>query len=453
MAYVIPKEHHRAVMRLFYTGVKLERLLQDTDLEVEAYTLNDITESNLPAQIYYSITPTVTNPMVTKTTKTVRFNKDDFVMRMDQLGASMAAMALEPYGRRNFGGYYLSRKTSGSIIQRATGTYTVRTANSLIPWWYHTWFLPVEVGKDIPAYRYIKKDLPATYPARINLPFMLTAVDMVHSLTQGEVEEIRVKMGLTVAPEYVSLLELPVLSTDNYKNKPAPADTPTWLAGKTEDGLTATEHLFVGAFLDPNGKRVNISPEFISRDVIVYDHPTIPASNDKYLRDLVLIVAPKGLAGDIFLRRYDGEFVKVRTAEAPGEPIAPGLVLVGGTADGATIDGVTLVWTKHIYDEGIILSNNMLNGYEIVGIKNVVGSGFNVHTEGDNVIARFTSEKKVEGVADIYLKRLDSLGDPDVFLRVKFNGSCKEDSTGCMTFSISMLFALALIPILFRKRK
>ncbi|MCL1875981.1 MAG: hypothetical protein FWF87_06970 [Synergistaceae bacterium] len=316
-AYIIPKEHHRAAMRLFYTGVKLERLLQDTDLEVEAYTVNDISEANLPAQMYYSITPTVANPMVTKTTKTVHFQKDDFVVRMDQLGASMAAMAIEPYGRRNFGGYFLSRKTSGSIIQRASGTYTVRAANSLIPWWYHTWFLPVEVGKDFPAYRYVKTEKLATYSARMNLPFMLTAVDMVHSPTQGEVEEIRVKMGLTVAPEYVSILELPVLSTDNYKNKPAPTDTPTWLAGKTEDGLTVTEHLFTGAFLDPDGKRIDISPEFIVRDAIFYEHPTIPASNDTYLRDLVTIVAPKGLTGNVFLKRNDGEFIKVRAVEEP----------------------------------------------------------------------------------------------------------------------------------------
>ena len=453
MAYIIPKEHHRAAMRLYYTGVKLERLAQDTEIEVEVYTLNEITESNLPAQIYYSITPTVANPMVTKTTRTIRFNKDDFVMRMDQLGASMAAMALEPYGRRNFGGYYLSRMTSGSTIQRASGTYTVRAGNSLIPWWYHTWFLPVEVGKDIPAYRYIKTEMPATYPARMNLPFMLTAVDMVHSPTQDEVEAIRVKMGLAVAPEYVSLLELPVLSTDNYKNIPAPADTPTWLAGKTEDGITVTEHLFVGAFLDPNGKRIDISAEYISRDAIFYEHPTFPASNDTYLRDMVLIVAPKGLAGDVFLRRTDGEFIKVRSAEASTAPIAPGLVLVGGKIDGTRIDGDILVWIDSFKDEGVILSNSMLNGYEIVGVENIVGSGFTVSLEGDKVIARFTSEKRVDGVADIYLKRTDSLGDPEVFVRVKFSGKADEDTTGCMTFSVSMLLALALIPMFTRKRK
>jgi len=453
MAYIIPKEHHRAAMRLHYMGVKLERLAQDTNLEVEAYRLNDITESNLPAQIFYSITPTTTNSMVTKNVKTVSFKKDDFVMRMDQLGASMAAMALEPYGRRNLGSYYLSRMTSGSVIQRATGTYTVRAANSLIPWWYHTWFLPVAVGQDIPAYRYMSTNMPATYPARMNIPFMLTAVDMVHSPTQDEVEAIRVKMGLAVAPAYISLLELPVLSTDNYKNKPAPANTPTWLAGKTEDGSTVTEHLFIGAFLDPNGNRIDIAPEFISRDIIFYEHPTIPASNDKFERDMVLIVAPKGLAGDVYLRRTDGEFIKVRSVVAPTAPLAPGLVLKGGKLDGTTILGDTLVWILPIRDQGIILSNNMLNGYEIVGVSNVVGSRLTVNLEGDMVVARFTGEPVVGGVADIYLRRTDSLGEPDEFIRVRFSGYSKEDLTGCMAFSVSLLLALALIPVFFRRRK
>jgi hypothetical protein len=164
-------------------------------------------------------------------------------------------------------------------------------------------------------------------------------------------------------------------------------------------------------------------------------------------------VAPKGLAGDVYLRRYDGEFVMVRSVVAPTDPIAPELVLAGGKVDGATIDGNTLVWVKSFNEKGVILSNNMLNGYKIVGIDNVVGSGFTVDLEGDEAVVRFTSDKKVDGAADIYLRRIDSLGEPDVFVRVKFNGYSKEDAHGCMTFSISMLLALALIPVFLRKRK
>jgi hypothetical protein len=82
-----------------------------------------------------------------------------------------------------------------------------------------------------------------------------------------------------------------------------------------------------------------------------------------------------------------------------------------------------------------------------------VGSGFTVHLEGDNVVVRFSSERKVDGVADVYLKRTDSLGEPEVFVRVRFSGTSREEHAGCITFSISLLLALALIPVFFRRRK
>jgi len=47
----------------------------------------------------------------------------------------------------------------------------------------------------------------ATYPAHLNAPIVLTAVNRVHSPTQEQIEAMRVALGLEAAPEYISVLE------------------------------------------------------------------------------------------------------------------------------------------------------------------------------------------------------------------------------------------------------
>lgn len=256
VAYIIPAEHYEAAIRLFYTGAQLERLVADTTLEVEVYTVlatgaANVSPHGATAQAFAAIRE------VSKTTRYVTFPRDSFVVRMDQLGASLVGLALEPMAIRNYGNFFLSR-TRG-LPANPAATDAQRTNSMRIPEWYRYTFLPVAVGQEFPAFRLMNPVLPETYPANMNVPFMLTSVAKVHSPTQDDVEKIRASLRLENAPEFISYLELPVLP-----------------------GHSVNE-----AFLLPDGTRVDFG-DFTS---------------DSTRR--VLIVAPEGLTGNIYFAAGD----------------------------------------------------------------------------------------------------------------------------------------------------
>ena len=212
-AYIIPAQHYQAAIRLFYTGATIERLAQDTTITVEAYTVESIGNLNWWPGGGILTSGTVSQvPIgiseVSKTTRAVTFPKDSFVVRMDQLGASLAGVSLEPRAIRNFGNFYLSR-TPGL---HGLGSATQRTNSNRIPGWHAGTWLPVAVGQEFPAFRYMGTGGAATlsfatYPAHLNAPIVLTAVDRVHSPTQAQIEEIRAALELVAAPEYISVLQ------------------------------------------------------------------------------------------------------------------------------------------------------------------------------------------------------------------------------------------------------
>jgi hypothetical protein len=410
VAYIIPKEHYEAAIRLFYTGVKLERLTADQALEVETYTVNGISSSpnqnpsGSTSQMNRVITPLGANAP-TKITKTVNFSKDSFIVRMDQLGASYAALALEPSAIRNYGNYYLSR------TQGASGN-TAR-----IPAWYRDTFLPVEVGQDFPIYRYVKTTLPATYPANMNLPMMLTMVEKVHSPTQEEVAEMKKELGF-VTLKYISKFELPVLSSD--------------ISYKTMANVSLNE-----AFMLPNGDIVDIKDEFV-------------LDGNK-----VILVAPKGLDGsEIYAAKKGGGYLKVYQKEL--DPVAPEEVLAGGKAPtGAEISGKKLVWTTLFKGEGVILSNKMLAGYKIAYVNPAAsGAGYTLKFEGDKVTAHFEKKDITNGIAEVYLIANDS--DPadgfDKLLIIEFKGKTNGLLEGCNA-GYPLIILLTLIPFIAAARK
>gem|GEM_PF-1927731 len=378
IAYIIPKDHYEAAMRLFYSGVKLERLTSDQTVEVEAYTVrttgnNNLSPSGSTSQVGSAIRS------VTKATITKTFPKDSFVVRMNQLGASLAGLALEPMAIRNFGNMYLSRAqgASGNAAQ--------------IPAWYRDTFLPVSIDAEYPSYRYVNSasNPISTYSANMNLPVMLTMVEKVHAFTQEEVADIKEELGLEFDPDYLSKFQLPVLSTDAYKNM--------------------ANVLLNEAFVLPGGEIVKIDPEYVLDG------------------NIVKIVAPKGLDGNtIFAEKKDGSFGEIFQKEL--DPVKPEDVLVGGKApDGAQIQANKLVWTTPFKTKGVILSNSMLDGYRIAGFEPVApGVGYTIEINGDEVIARFTRIALVDGTAKIYLVEEGSAG-VDQILIVEFKGSRAEE--------------------------
>jgi hypothetical protein len=291
VAYIVDKEHYLAATRLYYTGIgaKIERLAQDMEIPVEAYTVLTTGATNISPQNSGN-TPQVPLGIrsVSKANKTKTFPKDSFVVQMNSLGAIMSALLLEPMATNNLGNLWLSR-TRG-----ASGN----TAN--IPAWYRDNFLPVSIDQEYPAYRYVGSvsDLK-TYPSRMNLPFMLTAVERVHSLTQEDVAKIKNQLSLSTDPEYVSIFELPVLSTDSYKNM---------------ERVELNE-----AFMLPNGETIKIKEDHIlnGKD---FDIKSLSLTSAP---PVVLIVAPKGISGEVYAAKKSGGFEKLYTPPEPPEPPEP----------------------------------------------------------------------------------------------------------------------------------
>ncbi|MCL2767472.1 MAG: hypothetical protein FWE49_01910 [Synergistaceae bacterium] len=328
VAYVIPAQYYEAAIRLYYTGAKLERLAYDTTLEVEAYTVTGTGAANQSTSGTTSQISTAIRTY-TKATKDVNFPKDSFVVRMDQLGASLAGLALEPGAIRNYGNYYLSR-TRG-----ATGN------TSYIPANYRDTFIPAVLNQEFPVYRYMGTELPDTYPANLNVPFMLTMVEKVHSPTLEELKLIKDKLGYANLPEYVSKLELPVLAARDYKNTP--------------------NHLITEAFLLPNGEAVDL--------------------NGFVTDNRVTIVAPAGFEnGRLYLAKSvgEGDFDLVKVNEGPLDDVYAEAFVVkdkNGNMNTLTI----VVWK--VYREGsgyyeelagekdFRIGNNVASNYDVGGYK------------------------------------------------------------------------------------
>jgi hypothetical protein len=417
IAYIIPKDHYEAAIRLFYSGVKIERLNSDQSIQVEAYTVT-LTElgSRNPSGPTSQVDIAIRS--VTKTTKTMTFPKDSFVVRMDQLGASLAGLALEPLAIRNFGNMYLSRS---------------------FPTWYQDTFLRVSINQEYPCYRYVTaaSNTITTYPAHMNLPFMLTMVEKVHAFTQEEIADLKDEIGLAEDPEYLSKFQLPVLSTDiSYKNMA---------------NVDLNE-----AFMLPDGTVVKIAPENVLDG------------------NIVKIIAPKGLNGNqIFAAKKEGGYTKIVEKELL--PVDPADVLKDGKApEGAQIAVKKLVWTTPFENKGVILSDGMLDGYKIAAVERLPidelpeSTGYLLaYEDGDKIVARFTRFTTVNGTAFIYL--VEDGGDPvagyDALIIVEFKGKktlgnggdecCWWDlyeELGCNAIS-SLLMLFALIPFMVFPRK
>jgi hypothetical protein len=404
IAYIIPKDNYEAAIRLFYSGVKLERLTSDQTFEVEAYTVlstgsNNLSPSGSTSQVSSAIR-SVSKALVTKT-----FPKDSFVVRMNQLGASLAGLALEPMAIRNFGNMYLSRSPS-----------------AVIPTWYRDTFFPVSVDVEYPCYRYVNSvnNAITTYSANMNVPTMLTMVEKVHAFTQEEIKEIKDKLGLEFDPDYVSKFELPVLSTDNYKNM--------------------ANVLLDEAFVLPNGEIVNILPKHILDG------------------NIVKIIAPKGLGGKtIFAEKDDGSFEPIFQEEL--EPVKPENVLIGGKApNGAQIQANKLVWINPFKTKGVILSNSMLDGYKISGYRlpepNEGSLGYSLEIVGDELIAHFKKISMTHGQVEVFLVEEGSAG-VDQILIVEFRGYYSlldDDNVGCNAVH-PLLILFALFPLIVTRKK
>jgi hypothetical protein len=409
IAYIIPKDRYEAAIRLFYAGVKLERLTSDQTVNVEAYTVTSAGSNNLsPSGSTSQVSQAIRS--VTRANKSITFPKDSFVVRMDQLGASLAGLAIEPMAIRNYGNMYLSRSPSTTV-----------------PTWYRDTFFPVSTDLEYPSYRYITSasNPITTYPANMNLPFMLTMVEKVHAFTQEEIAKIKTDLGLTSDPKYVSKFQLPLLSSDvTYKNMA---------------NVVVNE-----AFMLPNGDIVKIDPQCVLDGRIVK------------------IIAPNGLDGNmIFAENNNGSYTKIYQKVI--DPVAPEDVLVGGKApEGAQIVGKKLVWTEPFIKQGTILSNSMLSGYKIANVPidapDVAGH-YKVRVEGDEVIAYFDSIHIVNGSASVFLIKDTSVPSNmyyDAVLQIEFKGRnatpCDDEWTGCNAAG-SLLVLLTLIPFMVIRRK
>ena len=280
-----------AAARLYYTAnAKIERLVEDTDIPVEGYMIREIGATTISEQNGGSSTPQIPTGIrqVSAFPVVKTFPKDSFVVRMDTLGGIMSALLLEPMGTNNFGNMWLSRSqgTSGNTLR--------------IPEWYRDNFLPARLNEEFPAYRYTANiDQLKTYPARLNLPFMLTAVERVHSPNQEDIAKIKTQFNLNTDPEYVSMFELPVLSTDiNYKSM-------------------SNVHLNE-AFLLHDGTEVKIKPENILNGNDWNITSLSYASNPP----IVLIVAPKGFnsKSDIYIAKNGGTYERIHEAIITPEP-------------------------------------------------------------------------------------------------------------------------------------
>lgn len=164
--------------RLAYTGATIHRLTEAVTIPAEIYTVTatgtdpgDRGSDYFPMRGLSHVITAVTNATANRT-----FPKGTYVVYMDQASATHAALALEPLGNRNFGNYWLSRR-----------------AENLNGW---GGFIPAELGREYPVYRYMTAKKLATSPAFLQRPFVEGArVQRCFPLDQPKRAEIEKSLG------------------------------------------------------------------------------------------------------------------------------------------------------------------------------------------------------------------------------------------------------------------
>lgn len=154
-----------------------------------------------------------------------------------------------------------------------------------------------------------------------------------------------------------------------------------------------------------------------------------------------------------------GEFITAEVPDPTGPVNIADLFVDGKAPTGAEIIDNMLVWKDIILDEGIILDNAHLNGYEIAEIVAAgLGVGYTFEFDGDKVIVVFDSKNVVEGTAEIYLfKDGNTTGIYDEVLHVKFSGHAttavgKKGGGGCNA-GLAFFTVIALSAFIIRGRK
>ena len=187
-AYIL-NVNDETIARLAHTGVAFERLSKDTEVEVEAYTVDAAAATvdgvgRVPSGMSgWTDAKVITK--VSSTKKKIVFPKGTYVMYMDQLYATLAAYALEPLSDRNYGNYYLCMKTD---FQTKFGMSPEQQG-----------FFKAEVGEEIPVYRYMSAEKLNTYSIGVlNAPLDSTNahIEWVLPYTQEEKSKIEEMIGM-----------------------------------------------------------------------------------------------------------------------------------------------------------------------------------------------------------------------------------------------------------------
>lgn len=225
--------------RLSHTGVRIERLAKDTEVEVEAYTVTEFGPNyNFKGregfQILVSQLETgITN--VTCQTITKKFPKDTFIFYMDHYPSVHAAIAVEPMSGRSFGNYWYNR-----VGESKEG------------------FIPVALNEEYPVYRYMKPEKLETYTYAnttpnvegtfVEGPVMLTDEDIA-MFTDGIAGELITMSAFTVNdPSKEFTAYLPKTTADG-----------TWYAWNWDEGAAV-------ALTEGTDGAVTITPEFIDSE-------------------------------------------------------------------------------------------------------------------------------------------------------------------------------------------
>lgn len=92
-AYIIPQAYHEVIERLEWNGVKVERLKEDIDVEVEMYRIEDYETTSYPYEKHYL------HSKVELSTKkqTWKYHKGDYVVYVDQTSNRYIVETLEPH--------------------------------------------------------------------------------------------------------------------------------------------------------------------------------------------------------------------------------------------------------------------------------------------------------------------------------------------------------------------
>ncbi len=188
-AYII-KANDATIARLAHSGVVFERLNNESEIEVEAYTVKAadayVGDTYVVPSGMYGWTDAKVITEVSTSKKKVKFPKDTYVMYMDQVRATHAAYALEPLSLRNYGNYYLCMKTDMPTM----GGDPVAEG-----------FFKAEVGDEYPVYRYMGEEKLDTYSiGQLTAPFATenSMVEWVLPYDKAEKDEIADELGMDV---------------------------------------------------------------------------------------------------------------------------------------------------------------------------------------------------------------------------------------------------------------